>query len=154
MTKRVRIGRWSSLSHICTIKKTSKKELYQWHCLREEENKEPKEASLWSYEINNWHHKGKTHKKDAAWFYQLKVRHTAVEVFLKWIRVNESGSCWSCYVISPSHLHKLQKVEKRKKKLKERANSRGHKVAEEARNEVASESLRKRTSVTAFAWVF
>ncbi len=42
-------------------------------------------------------------------------------------------------------------MEKGKKKFKERASPLGHKVAEEAGNEVASESLSKRTGVAAFA---
>ncbi len=107
ITGRVKIERWSSLSHISTkIRETSKEELHQWHCLREDERHTTRRGWFVTRMKSGIDSTlGKTQKKYAARFCQLKVGHAAVVVFLKRIGVNESESCWWCGAAEQSVHH-------------------------------------------------
>ena len=89
---------WSSLAHVRTeLKRTTLDELSTWHLLKTQE----REVISWGFYISRAKFGidptlGKAPKKYAAQYYQLKIGHGAVGMFLAKIGAIESPKFWWC----------------------------------------------------------
>ena len=111
---------WSSLTHINRkIKEVKELEVYTWYQTR---NKE-REARSRSYFIPRLKPGinpvlGKASKKYASRFFQLKVGHGAVGVFLARIGAIDNAECWWCRKAEQSVVHLYAECRKWRKERK------------------------------------
>ena len=117
------IDHWSSLTHIkIAIQKTKLAELVQWHQAKSQEREAtlrgfyiPKVKVGMSPTLSN------TSKKYAMRYFQLKVGHGAIGVFLARIGVVETPECWWCGAQEQTVIHlytECRKWRKKERKLK------------------------------------
>lgn len=106
--------RWSTLNHIKQkIIEAKNLEIYSWH--RDRNNiRERKTQSYYVPRLKPGIHPvlGRAPKKYASRFFQLKVGHGAVGVFLERIGVAETAECWWCQQAEHTVLHLCTKFRK------------------------------------------
>ena len=102
-----RTEHWSSLTHIKTeLQKTRVAELVRWHQAKRQE----REATMRGFYVPNVKSGmsptlGRTLKKYAMRYYQLKVGHGAIGTFLARIGVIETPECWWCGAQEQTVIH-------------------------------------------------
>ena len=95
---RAQVARWSSLTHVKKkITDAKNSEICSWHQSRNEE-RERRSQSFYVPRLKIGIHPvlGQAPKRYASRFFQLKVGHGAVGVFLERIGVTETAECWWC----------------------------------------------------------
>lgn len=95
---RIQTARWSSLSHIKRkITEARNSEIQAWHQVRNEE-RERRGRNHYVPRLKAGIHPvlGQAPKRYASRFFQLKVGHGAIGVFLERIGVTETAECWWC----------------------------------------------------------
>ena len=115
--ERCQTARWSSLAYVYRkIKEAKELELCSWHQAKNEE----REARNRNYYIPRLKPGiqpvlGQASKKYASRFFQLKVGHGAVGVFLERIGAVETAECWWCGQAEQSVVHLYAKCRKWRK---------------------------------------
>lgn len=118
--ERCQTAGWSSLTHVNRkIKEVKKLEVYTWHQARNEE----REARSRSYFIPRLKPGinpvlAKASKKYASRFFQLKIGHAAVGVFLARIGAVDTAECWWCGKAEQSVVHLYAECRKWRKERK------------------------------------
>ena len=113
----------SSLAYVNrNVKEAKKLEICFWHQVRNEE-REARSRSYYASRLKPGIHPvlGQAPKRYASRFFQLKVGHAAVGVFLEKIGVRETVECWWCGQADQSvnHLYtKCRKWRRRRRVLK------------------------------------
>lgn len=118
--ERSQTARWSSLSYVKRkIKEVKEKELGSWHQTANEE-RELRSRSHYVPRIKPGIQPvlGQAPKKYASRFFQLKVGHGAVGVFLERIGAVETAECWWCGQAEQSVVHLYAKCRKWRKERK------------------------------------
>ncbi len=111
---RAEVARWSSLTHVKKkITDAKNSEVCSWHQSRNEE-RERRSQSFYVPRLKTGIHPvlGQAPKRYASRFFQLKVGHGAVGVFLKRIGVTETAECWWCQRPEQSVHHLYTKCRK------------------------------------------
>ena len=117
---RSQTARWSSLAHVNRkINEARKSDILSWHNTRNEE-RERQNRSYYTPRLKSGIDPvlGKAPKKYASRFFQLKVGHGAVGVFLKRIGVVETAECWWCGQAEQSVIHLYAKCRKWRRERK------------------------------------
>ena len=105
--RRVRIAKWTSLTHVRrSITEEKQSQIRNWHrgkMLERERNR----RGFYIPSVKPQIHPllGQTKKVYTSRFYQLKIRHGAIGTFLKQIGAVESAKCWWCGNSEQSTLH-------------------------------------------------
>ncbi len=114
---RSQTARWSSLTHVNQkINEAKQSEIHSWHQTRNEE-RERRSRNYYTPRLKPGIHPvlGRAAKKYASRFFQLKVGHGAVGVFLERIGAVETAECWWCGQAEQSVVHLFAKCRKWRK---------------------------------------
>ena len=117
---RSQTARWSSLTHVNQkINEAKQSEIHSWHQTRNEE-RERRSRNYYTPRLKPGIHPvlGQAAKKYASRFFQLKVGHGAVGVYLERIGAVETAECWWCGQAEQSVVHLFAKCRKWRKERK------------------------------------